>query len=97
MLVGVFAILKAGCQYVPVDGGVASNEALMHIFTDSDASFILCLPKFLERTEQFARKDATVFALSVDVGASFPSTRPLVQVSRQDGAYAIYTSGKFVL
>ncbi|CAE7209334.1 hypothetical protein P3342_011865 [Pyrenophora teres f. teres] len=93
MLVGIFAILKAGCQYVPVDGGVASDEALMHIFTDSDASFILCLPKFLERTERFARKDATVVALSEDVRAPFPSTRPSVQVSRQDGAYAIYTSG----
>jgi len=94
MLVGIFAILKAGCQYVPVDGGVASEVALTHILTDSGARFVLCLPKFWERTAKIAREDSVIVALDNDVGASFPSTRPSVQVSRYDGAYAIYTSGK---
>jgi non-ribosomal peptide synthetase component F len=96
MLVGIFAILKAGCQYVPVDGGVASEVALTHILSDSGAKFILCLPKFWERTSKIAKQDAVIVSLDANVGADFPSTRPSVQVSRHDGAYAIYTSGKLI-
>lgn len=95
MLVGIFAILKAGCQYVPVDGGVASEVALTHILNDSGATFVLCLPRYLERCTKLAKKATTIIALDNSVGASFPCTRPSVQVSRYDGAYAIYTSGKF--
>lgn len=94
MLVGIFAILKSGCQYVPVDGGVASEVALTHILSDSGATFILCLPKFFERTQKVAKQGAVIVALEANVAASFPSTRPSVPVSRHDGAYAIYTSGK---
>lgn len=94
MLVGIFAILKAGCQYVPIDGGVTSDQALSHIFTDSNARFILCLPQFWDKIRRFAQRDAVIFALTMDVGAFYPSTKPTVQVSHQDGAYAIYTSGK---
>ncbi|XP_014556022.1 hypothetical protein COCVIDRAFT_27099 [Bipolaris victoriae FI3] len=93
MLVGIFAILKSGCQYVPVDGGVASEVALTHILSDSGATFILCLPKFFERTQKVAKQGAVIVALEANVAASFPSTRPSVPVSRHDGAYAIYTSG----
>jgi non-ribosomal peptide synthetase component F len=95
MLIGIFAILKAGCQYVPVDGGVTSEQALMHIFTDTEARFILCLPKFWDKVRRFARRDAVIFALGMEVGAFYPSAKPAVQVSSQDGAYAIYTSGMY--
>lgn len=93
MLVGLLAILKAGCQYVPIDGGVASEQALKHIFTDSDSRFILCLPKFWDKIRHFTRKDAIILALTMETGAFYPSCKPSVQVSSQDGAYAIYTSG----
>ncbi|KAH3916313.1 hypothetical protein HBI56_035330 [Parastagonospora nodorum] len=93
MLVGIFAILKAGCQYVPIDGGVTSEQAFMHIFNDSEARFILCLPQFWDKIRRFARKDAVMFALTMDIGAFFPATKPTVQVSSRDAAYAIYTSG----
>jgi non-ribosomal peptide synthetase component F len=94
MLIGILAVLKAGCQYVPIDGGVTSEQAFAHIFSDSNARFILCLPKFWDKVRRFARRDAIIFALSTDVGAFYPPTRPAVQVSPKDGAYAIYTSGK---
>jgi non-ribosomal peptide synthetase component F len=93
MLIGIFAILKAGCQYVPIDGGVTSEQALKHIFTDINARFIVCLPKFWDKIRRFARRDASIFALGGDVSASYPSTKPLVRITPQDGAYVIYTSG----
>jgi non-ribosomal peptide synthetase component F len=96
MLIGLLAILKAGCQYVPIDGGVASEQALKHIFTDSDARFILCLPNFWDKIRHFTRNDAMILALTLDTGAFYPSTKPSVQVLPQDGAYAIYTSGTHI-
>ncbi|KAL6708722.1 hypothetical protein ACN47E_002418 [Coniothyrium glycines] len=93
MLIGIFAILKAGCQYVPVDGGVASEQALQHIFTDTEARFILCLPKLWDKVRRFAQKDSIIIALEASTGAFYSTERPECQITAADGAYAIYTSG----
>ncbi|KAF1846733.1 acetyl-CoA synthetase-like protein [Cucurbitaria berberidis CBS 394.84] len=93
MLIGLFAILKAGCQYVPIDGGVTSEKALQHIFADTEARFILCLPRFWDKIRQFARKDAIIVALETNTGAFYSTERPTIEVTSADGAYAIYTSG----
>ncbi|KAH9860605.1 hypothetical protein J1614_011936 [Plenodomus biglobosus] len=93
MLIGILAILKAGCQYVPIDGGVASEQALQHILKDTDARFILCLPRFREKTQRCARSDAIILALDVNTSVSYAAERPGVPVAATDGAYAIYTSG----
>jgi non-ribosomal peptide synthetase component F len=95
MLIGIFAVLKAGCQYVPIDGGVTSEQALLHIFTDTDARFILCLSKFWDQVRRFAGRNAIIFALGMEVAAFYPITKPAVHVLPQDGAYAIYTSGTY--
>lgn len=93
MLIGLLAILKAGCQYVPIDGGVASDQALQHIFEDTESRFILCLPKYWDKVRQFARKDAIVLEVGMDTGAFYSPLRPCVNVSGNDGVYAMYTSG----
>lgn len=93
MLIGIFAILKAGCQYVPIDGGVASEQALQHIFTDTEAKFILCLPKLWDKVRRFARRDAIIIALETSTGAFYSTERPNCPTQPTDGAYAIYTSG----
>jgi non-ribosomal peptide synthetase component F len=93
MLIGILAILKTGCQYVPIDGGVASEQALKHMFEDKEARFILCLPDYWDRVRQFARRDAVVLELGMDAGAFYSPQRPQVQVLSNDGVYAMYTSG----
>lgn len=95
MLIGFLAILKAGCQYVPIDGGVASDQALQHIFEDTEARFILCLPRYWDKVKQFASPDAIVLELNMNTGAFYSPSRPGVQVTAEDGLYAMYTSGKF--
>ncbi|PVH94972.1 acetyl-CoA synthetase-like protein [Periconia macrospinosa] len=93
MLVGIFAILKAGCQYVPVDGGVASDEAIRHIMTDTACRFVLCLPKFEEKVQRLAGSGVVTVPLGIDVDAFASKSRPQVEVTSADGIYAIYTSG----
>lgn len=97
MLVGIFAILKAGCQYVPVDGGVASDEAIRHIMTDTACRFVLCLPKFEEKVERLAASRVVIVPLGIDVEAFTSKSRPRVEVTPADGIYAIYTSGMFLV
>ncbi|KAF9697731.1 hypothetical protein EKO04_004196 [Ascochyta lentis] len=93
MLIGLLAILKAGCQYVPIDGGVASDQALQHIFEDTECRFILCLSRYWDKVRHFARKDAIVLELGMDTGAFYSPLRPCIKVSPNDGIYAMYTSG----
>jgi non-ribosomal peptide synthetase component F len=93
MLIGFLAILKAGCQYVPIDGGVASDEALRHIFADTEARFILCLPRYWDRVKQFASQEAIVLELGMNTGAYYSPLRPGIIVTSDDGVYAMYTSG----
>jgi non-ribosomal peptide synthetase component F len=95
MLIALMAILKAGCQYVPIDGGVASDEALRHIFEDTEARFVLCLPTYWDRVKQFAGQHIIVLELGMETGAFYPPHRPAIQVSPEDGVYAMYTSGGF--
>ncbi|KAF2749974.1 acetyl-CoA synthetase-like protein [Sporormia fimetaria CBS 119925] len=93
MLVGILAILKAGCQYVPIDGGITSEESLRHTLLDSSADFIVCLPKFEETVRKYAAVHAVIVPLGQDAEAFASKARPHVTVSATDGVYAIYTSG----
>jgi non-ribosomal peptide synthetase component F len=97
MLVGIFAILKAGCQYVPVDGGVSSEQALRHILKDTEARFVLCLPKFEDKIKTCSDTEIAMVVLGQGVEVFGSKERPNVPVSSEDGIYAIYTSGMFVL
>lgn len=94
MLVGIFAVLKAGCQYVPIDGGVASDKQLDHIFHDTAVNHILCLRKFEDRARLFAKASVIITILALDAYSEESSKRPVVECDPADGCYAIYTSGK---
>ena len=94
MLAGALAILKAGCQYVPLDGGVVSQEALHHTLRDTDADFVLALPEFKSKIERCARQDVHIVCLGTNQDVAAASHRPAVPISATDGAYAIYTSGE---
>jgi non-ribosomal peptide synthetase component F len=95
MLIGILAILKAGCQYVPIDGGITSDQALQHILRDTNSRFVLCLPKFEGKIKQIRESDVITVVLGADVEAFSSKVRPCVPVSASDGVYAIYTSGNF--
>lgn len=93
MLVGIFAVLKAGCQYVPVDGSICSERALHHTLRDTGSRFALCLPKFEEQVRRLSEQEVSVVALGTGVEDFCSKERPGAPVSSSDGVYAIYISG----
>ncbi|KAK1827467.1 putative Nonribosomal peptide synthetase [Podospora conica] len=99
MVVFIFAALKAGGQYVPVDGGVVPVETLAHQITDSGASIVLCLPKHQAKVEQSisASHASGVEVVSLQHSDTLWTTgddgKPNVDVRPENGAYVIYTSG----
>lgn len=95
MLVGILAVLKAGCQYVPIDGAISSERALEHVTRDTSLSLVLCLAKFEEKVRRNAPSRTLVTVLGLDAGSSCSMLRPGIAVAASDGAYAIYTSGVY--
>ncbi|KAM7189912.1 putative Nonribosomal peptide synthetase [Naviculisporaceae sp. PSN 640] len=101
MVVFILAVLKAGGQYVPVDGGVAPVETLAHQITDSGASIVLCLPAHKAKVQQsiLSAKAASVSIVSLDdsdplwASDDADTRNPRADVKPTDGAYVIYTSG----
>ena len=97
MVVAIFAVLKSGCQYVPIDGGVASDDALAHILSETQAPFVLCLDRYHQRGQRFAMPGTQILSLEhfrktlTDFDAEIGRT---VSVDADDGAYIIYTSGR---
>ncbi|KAJ4312153.1 hypothetical protein N0V94_007591 [Neodidymelliopsis sp. IMI 364377] len=63
------------------------------MFEDTEARFILCLPKYWDKVRQFARRDAIVLELGMDTGAFYSPLRPNIRVTADDGVFAMYTSG----
>ena len=98
MIVAIFAVLKSGCQYVPMDGGVASDVAVAHVMSEAEPRFVLCLHRYSQRANQFALPGTQVLSLE---GSWTPlsnfdeETGRMVSVDPDDGAYIIYTSGQF--
>lgn len=96
MIVAIFAVLKSGCQYVPMDGGVASDDALAHVLSEVEPLFVLCLARYSHRAHQFAMPGTQILSLedSWTTLTDFDvETGHKVLVDPDDGAYIIYTSG----
>lgn len=94
MVIAMLAVLKAGCQYVPLDGQVTAESALRHIFHDTQASYILCLERFRHKAELLADPSSTIVVLDgILQESSRDVCRPNIEVRKSDGAYVIYTSG----
>lgn len=96
MVVAILAVIKCGCQYVPLDGGVVPGNVMLHIFHDTQAQFVLCLEKFHNKVQQLAGPATTVIVLDAPIdgkSSSISTERPAVSLDSSDGLYIIYTSG----
>ncbi|KAK8063280.1 hypothetical protein PG996_007932 [Apiospora saccharicola] len=97
MTIFILGVLKAGCQYVPIDGSVMVEESLQHVIRDSGAPIILCLSSFEEKVERSMPLDSDATIVAIDaldpLWRRGDTRNPEIPVGPYDGAYAIYTSG----
>lgn len=97
MMIAIMAVLKAGCQYVPLDGGVVTEESLSYILQDIAAGCCLCLGKFKEKVYRNTPKGSSIPVIALDDDEynewKGEDRRPNVHTSADDGAYIIFTSG----
>jgi non-ribosomal peptide synthetase component F len=96
MVVAILAVLKANCQYVPLDGGVVPEETLSHILSDTGAPMVICLKKFESKVRACASDSTSILAIDADNHSVHgTSLRPESRITSSDGAYIIYTSGSY--
>lgn len=95
MVIGILAILKAGGQYIPLDGGIVTQSTLDFVLEDSCASHVLCLQEFAHRVAATDTRRVTVLEKAI---AQFDDPesncrKPDDLAMSNDGVYVIYTSG----
>lgn len=93
MIVSILAILKCGCQYVPLDGQVTADSALQHIIKDTQSHFVLCLEKFHKKVSDMVDPATQIVVLDKALEQVVSPSRPSIDVRGVNGAYCIYTSG----
>lgn len=56
LITGILGVVKAGGQYVPLDGGIVTDATLQYVLKDSEATMALTLRAFEHRIpERFPR------------------------------------------
>lgn len=96
MIIGIWAILHCGAQYVPLDGGVVPDSTLRHVLEESGGNVLVCNLATQKRVnglfpetqsvcvEEYTKHDAIGAAGHEWIDLATPSS----------GCYVIYTSGK---
>lgn len=100
MIVGIFAILSCGAQYVPMDGGVVPESTIRTVIEQSGSSIVLCISSTEHRLKDLQQHGPLMHILIDEhcrsVGRQDFNT-PLDLATPESGCYVIYTSGKPVL
>lgn len=89
MMVGIFAVLKAGGAYLPIDPDCPESRK-RQIISDSKAKYVLTLNKFID---QVPADIAEVIDLNCDKYYIGDGSNPQKITKPKDIAYVIYTSG----
>lgn len=100
MIVGIWAILSCGAQYVPLDGGVVPESTIRTVIEQSGSSIVLCISSTEHRLKDLEQHGPIMHILIDEhcrsVGRQDFNT-PLDLATPESGCYVIYTSGKPLL
>lgn len=95
MVVGIWAILSCGSQYVPLDGGVVPDSTIRHVVEQSGGGVVLCLSSTAHRIRDLC-PGATPVIIEEHMelkNSGYPSDEPVDLSTSDSGCYVIYTSG----
>ncbi|KAL3953883.1 hypothetical protein ACCO45_011839 [Purpureocillium lilacinum] len=96
MVVGIWAILSCGAQYVPLDGGVVPDSTVRHVVEQSEGEIVLCLASTEHRIRNLFPSLTPVLIdqcmANYPTGA-FAADHWIDLATPDAGCYVIYTSG----
>ncbi|POR37446.1 Nonribosomal peptide synthetase 5 [Tolypocladium paradoxum] len=94
MLVGIWAILSCGAQYVPLDGGVVPDSTIQHVVDQSEGEIVLCLGSTEHRIRSLFPGHTPVLIDQCMTAHTDVSADDWIDLASPDaGCYVIYTSG----
>lgn len=97
MIIGIWAILSCGAQYVPLDGGVVPDSTIRIVMEQSGGIVVLCISSTEHRLRELRRQQPLVPILIDELSQHEDlNTAPeeLLDLATADsGCYVIYTSG----
>ncbi|MBN2038777.1 MAG: amino acid adenylation domain-containing protein [Spirochaetes bacterium] len=89
MIICIFAILKSGCVYVPLDPDYPEDR-LEFMITDAGIKHLFTLEKFKEKLEALGPE---LILADKSPYAGQPFDNPHARINSEEVAYIIYTSG----
>ncbi|KAJ6444925.1 NRPS-like enzyme [Purpureocillium lavendulum] len=95
MVVGIWAILSCGAQYVPLDGGVVPDSTIRHVVEQSQGQVVLCLSSTEHRIRKlYPGLTPVLIDQCMAEGAvhAAPADNRIDLASPDAGCYVIYTS-----
>ncbi|KAI9152118.1 LOW QUALITY PROTEIN: Adenylate-forming reductase [Paramyrothecium foliicola] len=95
MVIGIWAVLSCGAQYVPLDGGVVPDSTIRQVVEQSDA-VVLCLSSTRDRLCALCPGVSAV-VIDEEHNGQCHQTKPSEVIdlaTSESGCYVIYTSGE---
>ena len=95
MVVGIWAILSCGAQYVPLDGGVVPDKTINRVLNQAEGSVVLCLKATKHRIAALQPSRPLVIIDEVELCSPVATQgREFMDLATPEtGCYVIYTSG----
>ncbi|KAH6605344.1 amino acid adenylation [Trichoderma cornu-damae] len=100
MVVGIWAVLSCGAQYVPLDGGVVPDSTIRHVFEQSSGNIICCLTSTVQRIRHLCPGATPVIIEQQQQQRrrqhleNLPCDGEWIDLATSEsGCYIIYTSG----
>lgn len=96
MVVGIWAILSCGAQYVPLDGGVVVDSTIRHVFEQSGGNIVCCLTSTVQRIHDLCPGATPVIIEQQQLDDLSYDGEWLDLATSDGGCYIIYTSGTHI-
>ncbi|KAM4055858.1 AMP-binding enzyme [Hirsutella rhossiliensis] len=94
MVVGIWAILSCGAQYVPLDGGVVPDSSIKQVVEQSGERIVVCLSTTEHRTRRtFPHVPLVLIDECMRADARYSTDQWVDLATPESGCYVIYTSG----